>query len=35
MSYYRLLRHPGGLAIVGSLAALDLISRTLLRSEGR
>jgi hypothetical protein len=31
MHYYRLLRHPGGLALVGSLAALDLLSRALLR----
>jgi hypothetical protein len=30
--YYRLLKHPGGLALVGGLAALDLISRALLRN---
>jgi hypothetical protein len=31
--YYRLLRNPGGLALVGGLAALDLLSRALLRDS--
>ena len=31
MHYYHLLRHPAGLALVGGLAALDLVSRALLR----
>ena len=32
MHYYHLLRHPAGLALVGGLAALDLVSRALLRT---
>jgi hypothetical protein len=32
MHYYHLLRHPAGLALVGGLAALDLVSRAVLRS---
>jgi hypothetical protein len=31
--HYYLLRHPGGLALVGGLAALDLVSRVLLRGQ--
>ena len=32
MHYYHLLRHPAGLALVGGLATLDLVSRALLRT---